>query len=91
MVCFYNGHAATEDSSTCALLNSSQRGCNAEGYKFNLKVSLNACAKEKGAYVISLLACGRKLLPEEEKRGGSEANVRKPIEETGQSITIHGV
>ena len=48
-----------------------------------LEFALGFCAKEKGAYVINLLACGRRPMPEEESRGGIEVNVPKPIEDPG--------
>ena len=41
----------------------------------------------KGAYVISLLACGRWPGPEEEKRGGAAGIV----EASGQSILVHAI
>ena len=44
-----------------------------------------------GLYVISLLACSTAKLPEEEKRGGTEAPVPRPIRDRSQSITIHSI
>ena len=58
---------------------------------------LYECAKEEGAYLVSLLVCDRMLMPktinEEEKRGGTkeEPILPRPIEEEGQSIIIHAV
>ena len=59
---------------------------------------LNNCAKEKGAFVISLFACDRENQPEEKGffkkitcRGGTDATELKPIDDPGQSITIFAV
>ena len=82
LLCFYAGRGVTFEYSTRALLNTNQR----EGMRYQcaLEHYLSECAKEKGAYVISLLACDRIVMPEEAQRGGTEA-----IEDPGQSITIH--
>ena len=55
MLCFYAGRGATKNSQTCALFNSNDRDDN----EFGLEFGLGFCAKEKGAYVINLFACGR--------------------------------
>ena len=84
LICFYAGHGATTGIMTSALFNSNSRN---RGNQYPILVDLGDCAKEKGAYVISLLACSRKSLPEEEEsRGGTG-----PIESSGQSITIHAI
>ena len=80
------------NSKTQALLNSNKLGYNKGGNQYYLEHFLGGCAKGKGAYVISLLACDRRPLPEEAKsegRGGTEANAPRSIEQPGQNITIH--
>ena len=94
LICFYAGHGATKDNTTYALLNSNRRGRLAGCNQYNLEEMLNQCVKEKGGYVISLLACDRLKLPEKEKveeanRGGTETTVVRPIEDSGQGIMIH--
>ena len=89
MLFFYAGHGITERGKTKALLNSNQRD-----QKFELEYYINLdIASIKGAYVISLFACGRTMAPsvEEAARGGTEATAPRPIKEPGQHITIHSV
>ena len=86
VLCFYAGHAATVDSKTSALLNSNQRddheaafsNYDEGGNQFDLELLLGACIKQKGAYVISLLACDRIPMPEEGKRGGTAGPIQDP-------------
>ena len=86
---FYAGHGITERGKTAALLNSNQRD-----QKFDLEYYINLdIASIRGAYVINLFACGRRMAPsvEEAARGGTEATAPRPIKELGQHITIHSV
>ena len=96
---FYAGHGYMCRNSTFALLNSNQAGQGDGGNEVELEDKLRLHAREKGAYVISLIACNRSLdedyeedEDEEEERGGTEAtSVPRPIEEQGQCIFIFSV
>ena len=61
---FYIGHGFTGccDTDTEVLLNSNIRGGKA-GYQYPLGDYLFECNKQPGAYVISLIKCGRRTLP----------------------------
>ena len=72
LLCFYAGHGATVDSKTSVLLNTNDRN---DWIQFDLEDYLDEWfIKEKGTYVISLFACDRSgmLDEEEEFRGGTE-------------------
>ena len=71
-------------STTFALLNCNDRDDN----QYGLEYHLGDCAKEKGAYVISLFACDRVPMPEEGKRGGIDPD-KWIYDEAGQHMIIH--
>ena len=74
------------------LLNCNQRGERSGGNnRYLLEYELRECAKQKGGYVIGLLACNRRQMPEAATRGGTDAIVRRPIEDSGQVIMIHAI
>ena len=94
LLCFYAGHAVTDQGYTNALFNSNQRGEKVGGNHCPLEGWLKAISNRiKGAYapyIISLFACDRNKMPEEAKRGGTDTTVtERPLEDPGQSITIH--